>query len=156
MSEGSYSSLFDMAGKGPKKKPEQKEEAEKKAEGEKKIPEGVPEIKTPEDMKAAFEHAKKMHDELKRKIDSAYEKANISPRQVKEYIDNPKHFQQSVWNAIEKTKKEIQEKLQKLMPRGPAEKEEEQPPEAPPEGKKPPPKKPKGGGLTGKRRWLTM
>ncbi|MDB6081476.1 MAG: hypothetical protein JWO53_748, partial [Chlamydiia bacterium] len=96
---------------------------------------------------AAFERCKKMHDELKNKVEDAFEKAKINPRLFQEYVSTPTNFAQADWSAIQKTRQEIKKKLDDLLPK---KTEEEETPGVVSKEKR------KKTTFLSKKRWLSM
>ncbi len=148
------SSLFDLAKKLQKKK---EREPVKKEEGlaDTVIPSSAQVISpkaSPEERQSVFTRMKKMHEEIKNKIEQAFESAKISPRQMKTYTENPAHFPAKDWEEIQKTKKMLNEKLAKLAPGGSETKEVGT--DIPEESEKEKLKKAKSG-LLSRRRWLS-
>jgi len=133
-----FSSLFDVASSTQKKKAK---ETEKPAER----PRGEP---LPlENLETAFARYKEMHDEIKAKIEDAFEQAKISPNKVREYFSTPTNFPSAVWREVVETKQELKEKLDSLLPKRSEEEEKE------PEVQL---KKKTKTGFTSKKRWMQM
>lgn len=131
-----FSGLFDMASKAQKKK---KEEPQKMRE--------LPPEFIQQDIEAAFERYKKMHDEIKNKIENAYEEAHVSPLKFKEYVSDPTHFSATDWPQIQKTRRELDEKLEEMLPQ---KSEAEEKTEGVPKEKR------TKQGFVSKKRWLSM
>ena len=105
MTKEESSSLFDLAGKMQKKK-------EPPKEVERAAVERVP--LSNEDLQATFERCRKMHEEIKNRVESAYDQAKVSPRRIQEYVNDPKHFPEKVWKEIQATKNQYEEQLKKI------------------------------------------
>ena len=115
--EGS-SSLFDLARKQQKKKADSASQVESKKEEPPSLVSPPATLLTTDEVAAAFQRCKEMHDELKTKIETSYEEANISPRKIQEYMSNPSHFASKDWEEMQKTKKQYDEKLKQFLPQG--------------------------------------
>jgi len=135
--EEQFSSLFDMASKKQKKKQE-----------EARRPEISLEPLSSEDLQAEFERCKEMYQQMKSKIENAYEQAKVSPRQIKDFLDNPTHFSAKEWRQIQKEKDEYAQKLRELLP--PTGDQEMKPEENDSSRQKTP------KGFVSKKRWLSM
>jgi len=133
MPEEEFSSLFDLASK------------KKKKEEQISAPAVPQEIKSDEDVKNVFTRYKKIHDEIKETLESAFEKAHVSPKQVEEFFSEPQRFETIEWRAINATKNEVKKKLENLLP-----KKEEKTAEQEEKVKK------TKGGFISKKRWLSM
>lgn len=145
--EEGYSSVFDVASKLPKKKSLEKAGTAPKEEGQVvSHEEGSFPV---EDLGVQFARYKKMHNEIKSKVENTFEKANMSPSQVKEYLSSPSQFSSKAWSEVQSTKKEFDQKLEQLVPQK-ADKEKEKKEESEDKAK------PKKGGLVSKKRWLPM
>lgn len=131
-----FSGLFDMASKAQKKKQEEPQ----------KVRELPPEF-IQQDIGTAFERYKKMHDEIKNKVESAYEEAHLSPHKLQEYVSDPTHFSATDWPQIQKTKRELDEKLKGLLPQ---KSEEEEKAEGVTKEKR------TKQGFVSRKRWLSM
>ena len=142
MTEKEFSNLFDLASKKKKK------EAEPEGKKGPSTPVGTSyeEFKIGDDMNAAFERYKKMHDEIKTTLEDAYEKAKVSPKQIADFFSEPRHFDAAQWRAVQVTKKEVAQKIGELLPK----KSEEESPEKEEKVKK------TKSGLISKKRWLSM
>jgi endonuclease/exonuclease/phosphatase (EEP) superfamily protein YafD len=106
MSDGS---LFDMASN--------KAHEEKKLQEKEKQRKALKPIQTQKEATELFEQFKKMHQELNARIENIYKEAKLTPDQVKEMIsqsNNSNNFSKQDVAAIEKTKKENEQKLKKL------------------------------------------
>ena len=115
--EGS-SSLFDLARKQQKKKAEIAPKAEPNKEESPSLAAPPSASLAADEIAATFQRCKEMHDELKNKIESSFEEANLSPRKVEEYMSNPTHFAAKDWEELQKTKKQYDEKLKQFLPEG--------------------------------------
>jgi hypothetical protein len=128
-----FSGLFDMASKKQGKK--EKEIAfSKKPMSEKEIQE-------------EFLRCKTMYEEIKIKIEGAYKNAEVTPKQVQDYLAEPSHFSEGEFEQVQKMRKENKVKLGQLLPKNP---EAEMKPQEGGEKTKSP------KGFVSKKRWLSM
>lgn len=101
-------SLFELAGRGKK----QKEQV--KAHEVLPLPKVPDNYVLEENMEDVFKKFEKMHEEIKEKIENAYDKEQINLREINELMSNPKNFTSQEWKELEKMKREYEEKLQQL------------------------------------------
>lgn len=102
-------SVFDMASKKAK---EEKAVEEKAASIESFKP-----FEKNEDIAKAFEKYKKLHEDIKNRIETEYKEANISQEKVREFIDATNELPEADQNRIKQVKQENQRKLKNLLPK---------------------------------------
>jgi len=147
--EKKLSNIFEAAaGKDRKKKSEESQIAMPAP--------SLEELRSQDDLEAQYARCKQYSEEIKKKINKAYEEVKISPRDIKKYLETPQNFSDSQWKAITKTKNELDSKLAALVKK---QEPPESPPELPPDGapadvtpKSPKPKR----GFTTKKTWIPV
>ena len=107
-----------------------------------------------EDLEEQFARCKGYHQSLKKEIEASYEEQGISPEDIRRYLDTPTNFAERDWKMIEKTRKELEQKLRAMI-------DKENPPgDSSSPGDQPLPDKPKParpkGGFIGKKNWISM
>ena len=70
--------------------------------------------KSEEDIKEIFSRMQKMHEDLNKKIDSAYELSGKDPGEVEEYFNDPSHFKPQEWDRIQERKEKLEESISGL------------------------------------------
>lgn len=70
-----------------------------------------------EDLDSRLSVCKARSDELKKKIEAEFSQRHISPRDIDRYLETPTNFSDQDWKAIERTKAEVEQKLEALLPR---------------------------------------
>jgi len=99
-----------------------------------------------ENVDESFERCKKLHDEMKKTIEGAYEKAKIDPKQVTEFFSDPSHFSPDDWRKLQAAKSKYRTQFRKFLPK-----------EALEEKKKPEKKQKRAKkGYAERKRWLSM
>lgn len=114
MSEDDPANIFEAASRmfGSSKKKKKKKKVEP-ADGRTEGP-SEEQLKEYDDISGAFERMREYHRELDQQILSAFEKANINRRQLREFIKDPGNFTGSEWNVLRQSKKEEERKLWSL------------------------------------------
>lgn len=97
--------LFDIANQMKKKKIKEKTSIEKEPKA----------VLSSEEIQVAFQKCKQQYEEIKQKIETVFDKAKVSPRQLHEYLKNPSNFTEQDWMVICKQRKELEGKLKEEL-----------------------------------------
>lgn len=100
--EENFSSIFDAAGKMGKKKPLPEDSANLET-ADKAAP------VSDEDVDNRYIKCKTFHEKIKKSIEDAYEKANVSPRMISQYLETPTNFPEKNGAAFKRQKVNMQQ-----------------------------------------------
>jgi len=110
-------------------------------------PEQLPPLASPEEFEEQFKRCEEIHKELADKVEKATSVMDKSLTEFRHLIEDPSNFTSQAWTQISKQKTEVDERIEKLVPR--KKKEVTEKAAEVKEGKK-------KGKLTGRRRWISM
>ena len=71
-----------------------------------------------EDTQEMLQNMAEKHSELMKKMDVAFEKAGVDPKELKDYCQDPSHFSPSQWKKFKAESEEIELKLSGLSKEG--------------------------------------
>lgn len=49
----------------------------------------------------------KIHDEIERKLDDAFQKSGLTPKYIETYLSNPSNFNNAQWDSIQKKREQL-------------------------------------------------
>ena len=103
-------------------------------------------------LEEAYIRCQNMHDELNKKIDEVYKASGLTPSELNKLLNDPRNFSQKDWEAMQRVKKEADEKLEALKKSAGIEEAYT----SPPEGASPEELKKIKSSFLSKKRWLSM
>lgn len=106
-----------------------------------------------DDLQEMMAKMKKMHDELDRKLDEAYQKTGWTHQGIKNYLENPNNFRDFEWDRVQRERKGLLSQIWKSLGNDASERFQKS--EKKKEGDKAA-KGRKGKTLGGRRKWIPM
>lgn len=71
------------------------------------------------DVLAMIEKMRKMHDQLEKELDEAYQKTGLSPKEVTTFLDNPSNFAGDEFTAVQQQRKSLLSRIMQVVdPKG--------------------------------------
>lgn len=114
MGEKRSESIFDFAGKRCKPLPKKREES---VAPRAPPPAQEAAVSTSEasDMDALRKEVRQKQDELNRRLDDAYSSLGHTRDSLKDFLDNPNNFSDTVWKSLKQQREEYEQKINQMI-----------------------------------------